>query len=354
MTTGRIPLPPERVQVSDAGQVTAARVTASHVAHRVGLSEQAVHTVELVAAELAENLHRHATGGELLVLPPDVHGATDQLRIVAVDRGPGVEDFERCLADGFSTIGTLGAGLGTVRRMSDDFAAVSEPGVGTVVRAGFRIPGVDAAAGHHHPFAVGVVAFPLEPGTVNGDDFAVVRFGSRIVVLVADGLGHGPGAAEASGAAVREFLAVGQASPAQLVTEINHRMATSRGAAITVASLDLDAARDGGPMHSSGLGNVSLLVAAPDGHTKRLMTSMGTAGVRSRRTTTEQRADFPARGVLVLHTDGLGTRWTLDGRSDLLRQPPDLIATALWRDHCRSSDDSLVLVVRAGRREVTA
>ena len=351
-TTGTTPVPPERVEVSHAGQVTAARVTASHVAARVGLSPQAVHTVELVVTELAENLYRHASGGELLVLPPDVHGTTDQLRLVAVDRGPGVEDFERCLADGYSTIGTLGAGLGAVQRGCDDFAAVSEPGVGTIVRAGFRVPG--APAGHHHPFTVGVVAFPLEPGTVNGDDFAVARFGSRIVVLVADGLGHGPGAADASGAAVREFLAVGQASPAQLVTEVNLRMATSRGAAITVASLDLDAARDGGQMQSSGLGNVSLLVAAPDGHTKRLMTSMGTAGVRSRRTTTEQRANFPARGVLVLHTDGLSTRWTLDGRTDLLRQPPDVIAAALWRDHCRSSDDSLVLVVRAGRREASA
>ena len=78
-------------------------MTASHVAARVGLSPQAVHAVELVATELAENLHRHAIGGELLVLPPDVHGATDQLRLVAVDRGPGVADFDRCLADGFST-----------------------------------------------------------------------------------------------------------------------------------------------------------------------------------------------------------------------------------------------------------
>ena len=87
------------------------------------------------------------------------------------------------------------------------------------------------------------------------------------------------------------------------------------------------------------------------------MTAMGTAGVRSRRTTTEQHAAFPARGVLVLHTDGLSTRWTLDGRTDLLRQPPDVIAAALWRDHCRSSDDSLVLVVRAsdgGRRRVSS
>jgi hypothetical protein len=106
-------------------------------------------------------------------------------------------------------------------------------------------------------------------------------------------------------------------------------------------------------MSSSGLGNVSLLVARPDGRTKRLVTSMGTAGVRSRRTTTEQRADFPAHGLLVLHTDGLHTRWTLDGRSELLRQPSDVIAAALWRDHCRSSDDSLVLVVRAGQRVAT-
>lgn len=345
---GTPPVPPERVAVSDAHQVSAARVVATQVAERVGLGAAAVQAVDLVAAELAANLYRHATGGELLVLPPDPRGATDQLRVVAVDRGPGVTHFERCLVDGFSTIGTLGAGLGTVRRRADAFAAVSEPGVGTVVRAGFTVPELSGAVAHHRPFDIGVVAFPLEPGTVNGDDFAVVRRGSRLVVMVADGLGHGPGAAEASGAAVRQFLAAGQSAPAQLIDEINTRMAASRGAAVTVASLELESARDGGPLLSSGLGNVSLLVAAPDGRTKRLVTSMGTAGVRARRTTTEQRAAFPAGGVLVLHSDGLSTRWTLDGRADLLRQPPDIVAAALWRDHCRSSDDSLVLVVRAG------
>ena len=238
-----------------------------------------------------------------------------------------------------------------MRRHADDFAAVSEPGVGTVVRAGFTVPGLSSAVARHRPFDIGVVGFPLEPGSVNGDDFAVVRRGSRLVVMVADGLGHGPGAAEASGAAVRQFLVAGQSAPGQLVHEINTRMATSRGAAVTVASLELESARDGGPLQSSGLGNVSLLVAAPDGRTKRLMTSMGTAGVRARQTTTEQRATFPARGTLVLHSDGLSTRWTLDGRADLLRQPPDIVAAALWRDFCRSSDDSLVLVVRAADPE---
>ncbi len=351
--TGIAPVPPERIAVSDAHQITSARVAATQIAGRLGLPRATVQAVDLVTAELAGNLHRHATGGEVLVLPPDPRGATDQLRVVAVDRGPGVAHFEHCLVDGYSTIGTLGAGLGTARRHADDFAAVSEPGVGTVVRAGFTLPELSAAVAHHRPFDIGAVGFPLGSESVNGDDFAVVRRGSRLVVMVADGLGHGPGAAEASGAAVRQFLAAGQSAPAQLIDEINTRMTASRGAAVTVASLELQSARDGGPLHSSGLGNVSLLVAGRDGTTKRLVTSMGTAGVRTRRITTEQRAAFPARGVLIMHTDGLSTRWTLDGRGDLLRQPPDLVAAALWRDHCRNSDDSLVLVVRASDQEST-
>lgn len=336
-----------RLAVEEPSQVYAARALGARVAAGVGLEPEAAHRLDLVTAELAENLHRYATGGEVLLVPPHAHGASSMLRVYAVDRGPGVEAFHRCLEDGFTTAGSMGTGLGAARRLADEFAAVSEPGTGTVVRAGFRVPGVAALRDRH--FAIGAVGFPVGEEAANGDDFAVLRRGARLEILVADGLGHGPSAAAASGAAVDRFLLAGTDAPAARVADLSRRLTSSRGAAVTVASLDVDTARDGGQMSSAGLGNVSLLVAGPDGETKRIMTSMGTAGVRSPRRVSEQHTAFPPSGVLVLHTDGLGSRWTLEGRQELLRQPPDVVAAALWRDHARGSDDSLVVVVRAVR-----
>ena len=113
-----------------------------------------------------------------------------------------------------------------------------------------------------------------------------------------------------------------------------------------MAALDLDVARDGGTLVSAGLGNVSIAGVRLDGETKRVVTAHGTAGSTRRGRVVEQRTAFPSNGLLVLHSDGLTSRWALDGRTDLLRHRSEVVAAALWRDHARGSDDSLVVVRR--------
>ena len=187
----------------------------------------------------------------------------------------------------------------------------------------------------------------MEDDEPNGDGFIAVRRGGRLVVLVADGLGHGPQAADASRAATQALGALADRSPAAVLREINQVLAPTRGAAVTVASLELGVARDGGELISSGMGNVSVLIAAPDATSRRVATAHGTVGARLNATPTEQHTAFPAGGLLMLHSDGLHSRWALDGRTELLRHRSVLIAAALWRDHQRKGDDSLVVVVKA-------
>jgi hypothetical protein len=44
-----------------------------------------------------------------------------------------------------------------------------------------------------------------------------------------------------------------------------------------------------------------------------------------------------------MHTDGLGTRWSLDDYAGLLRRHPSVIAAVLYRDFSRNRDDATVL-----------
>ena len=65
------------------------------------------------------------------------HGEAEEhlgLEIIAADNGPGIEDIEKALEDGFSTGGGLGIGLGGVRRLMDEFEIQSRVGEGTKVR----------------------------------------------------------------------------------------------------------------------------------------------------------------------------------------------------------------------------
>ena len=90
--------------------------------------------IEIMIMELTRNILRHAGSGELLV-EPVTRGDLRGVLITARDAGPGIPDVARALEDGFSTAGTLGAGLPGVSRLADDFAIETEPGRGTVVKA---------------------------------------------------------------------------------------------------------------------------------------------------------------------------------------------------------------------------
>lgn len=108
---------------------------ARSVASQLGFNEIERTKIEIMILELARNVLHHAGGaGDIsveLVQRDDRRGVL----ITARDDGPGIPDIDRALQDGFSTGGTLGAGLPGVKRLADDFAIDSQPGRGTVVRA---------------------------------------------------------------------------------------------------------------------------------------------------------------------------------------------------------------------------
>ena len=84
------------------------------------------------ASELARNLVQHAGGG-VVRIESIAEGARRGLRLVFKDEGPGIEDVDTAMRDGYSTAGGLGLGLSGARRLSNDFQIDSSPGKGTRV-----------------------------------------------------------------------------------------------------------------------------------------------------------------------------------------------------------------------------
>jgi hypothetical protein len=70
----------------------------------------------------------------------------------------------------------------------------------------------------------------------------------------------------------------------------------------------------------------------------------GTAGLQIR--TTQEFSQPWTAGALVMHTDGITTRWRADAYRGILARDPMLLAAALQRDHSRGRDDATVLVFR--------
>ena len=105
--------PTLEVMVPDASAVSVARREAAGMAGRLGFDEVLAGQVSLVATELATNLVKHAGGGRMLL---NVQGRG--IDLLALDTGAGMRDIAACMADGYSTAGTPGNGLGAVRRLS--------------------------------------------------------------------------------------------------------------------------------------------------------------------------------------------------------------------------------------------
>jgi serine/threonine-protein kinase RsbT len=97
---------------------------------RFGLVDQT--KIVTAASELARNTVDYGGGGTAR-LDTVVDGARRGLQLTFEDKGPGIEDIERALRDGYTSSGGLGLGLGGARRLSNHFEIVSRVGEGTRV-----------------------------------------------------------------------------------------------------------------------------------------------------------------------------------------------------------------------------
>ncbi|MCG7622282.1 anti-sigma regulatory factor [Epibacterium sp. Ofav1-8] len=114
--------------------VISARQSGRQIAERMGYSRPDQALIATAISELARNIVNYAGKGEIEITPVRRRGRMG-LRIIARDHGPGIEDLERAMADGFSTGNSFGLGLPGAKRIMDDFDVVTAVGEGVVVTA---------------------------------------------------------------------------------------------------------------------------------------------------------------------------------------------------------------------------
>lgn len=322
--------------VSDPSQVGDLRRAVKALALAHGLPSEATARAEIVVTELGTNLNKHTNkGGEILIgllNVDDIFG----VEILSLDQGPGMADPAKMLQDGVSTSGTLGGGLGAIKRLSDEFDIHSEAGRGTAILSRFwtnrnyqRCAPIDVMCGGV------IVAMPGEE--VAGDLWAVRTLGGRTRVVVADGLGHGRKAAEAAEESVRVLFTDKSGGPGELLRRMHETMQMTQGAVVAIADLD----GRGELITYSGLGNISGRVYTPAG-SKGCVSMPGGAGFQLHRIQ-EFSYSWPKRAMLVMSSDGLKSAINAQG---LTQYHPSLIAAILYRDFHRGTDDATVVVAR--------
>jgi hypothetical protein len=124
-----------------------------------------------------------------------------------------------------------------------------------------------------------------------------------------------------------------------LLEYIHGGLRATRGAAVSVARFQPAS----GKVIYAGIGNVAGVIAI-NGDLRRMVSMPGTAGHNARKI---QAFEYPfTAGLVIMHSDGIASSWTLDRYPNLAARHPTLIAAVLYRDLTRHRDDATVLVAK--------
>lgn len=337
----------------------AARRAVHRFASSLGFSEHELSELDIVVQEIGTNAVRYAatTGGCLHWMLP--LGGEPGVELFYADRGPGIYDIDRALHDGVSTSGSLGGGLGAMRRLLDDFDVYSTVRQTTARLSRSRRTTHGTAllgrkwVGATRPFApdhsagssssaprIGIWSRPRPREDVNGDAYFIRQHNAQVMFAVVDGLGHGRGAHAASEVAL-DSLGQWAGEPLEEVFWAAHAaLRATRGAVMAVCIVD----RERDDFYYAGIGNVETRVFhAPE--PIRPIPNNGTLGLRLAgvRVWKHKWADG---ATIVMASDGLSARWDINSYPGLLNRSPQMLAGVLTRDYARDSDDATVLVAR--------
>lgn len=125
----------ERLQIRGEDDIVRARQRARDVARDLGFGMVDQSRIATAVSELTRNVVRYATGGRGEIAIQVIQGGSrgTGVEIVVTDDGPGIEDVEQAMREGFTSGPGLGMGLPGTRRLMDEMQITSSPAVGTTV-----------------------------------------------------------------------------------------------------------------------------------------------------------------------------------------------------------------------------
>jgi anti-sigma regulatory factor (Ser/Thr protein kinase) len=320
------------ISVTDPSSVGEVRRSATSIADRLGLNEIRTGQLAILATEVAQNVLIHGRGG--LVIVSGLQRRPGPLaRIVAMDQGTGIDDLALAMDDGYSTAGTMGGGLGAMKRLATRFEIFTGKG-GTMVLLELGdddpMPSVQVAG----------MALPYPGEQLCGDGWWCEQTTQRTIAILTDGLGHGPGAAEAAQEAIATFRQHATQTPGEILSHIHDALKKTRGAVAGIVQIS-PGQQD---LTYAGVGNIAAALVRSD-RSRGVISHNGTLGMTVPRIQ-EVHEEWTPGSVFVMHSDGVHTKWDLSSYAGLVTHHPALICGALVRDFRRHRDDASVVVMK--------
>jgi serine/threonine-protein kinase RsbT len=122
-----------QLPINNLINVVATRRRGLEMAQKLGFSLPDATKIAVVISELARNITLYTEGGTITLIPHT--NERKGLKVIAQDKGPGIEDVARVLAGGYTTSKGLGMGVSGSKKIMDEFDIQTVIGGGTTIEA---------------------------------------------------------------------------------------------------------------------------------------------------------------------------------------------------------------------------
>lgn len=317
------------------------------LAAELGFDQISINKMEVAVSELATNFLVHQADSGEIILNKIVDSLGSGIEIIARDCGPGISDVQEALKDHTSKGESMGCGLGAVRRLMDDFDLQSVPahlaeeghkgqqgGTVVTVRKWFKTDR------KKYNFQRSVYSRPFPGERENGDAYYLQDLHDGLFIAVADGLGHGPPAAEASKKAMDYIRNSGSLPMDRLISELHKELRKTRGIALTLIKISLME----GILYHAGIGNVEARVYPQAKYGLIPKPGILGSGIASKPKVTS--LPWPRGGTLFVFTDGLSAHWNWQELPALNSSSLVQLSKSLFDKYSRPHDDATLVAVR--------
>ena len=308
--------------------------------------------IAIVTTELLTNLLRHGGDeGYCAICTFKDRESRKGLEIWCYDNGSGISSIVEAVRDGYSSKGSLGIGLGSIMRLSDelDLSPVCPPEILELLNPGDSASGTLICsrkwAPKKQPLVIncdvisGAASRP-KPGEIfNGDAHVLIHLTETCsLAAVIDGLGHGKDAHRASQLAKERILSCPDLPLAALLENTHAFIRGTRGATVGIARMDTAS----GKVSFSGIGNIEAHIIS--GGKRHYLLSLGGIVGHTMRTPRVFENRFNAGDVLALYSDGITSAWQHEFEN--WQEQPQKIAEEILETHSRKTDDATILIIR--------
>jgi len=322
------------------------------LAKQIGFNEVKTEEIAILISELVTNVLKHGGGtGKIVICQIEDTEKQKAIEIWCCDSGSGITDLHKSMQDGITEKDSLGIGLGTIRRFSDEMEInpVSSSAFKDLYFSGSHdykhcvrtlkwVP-IKSWVGINKKLVVGAASRCYPGEQLNGDAFLVNNVSAHVcITAVIDGLGHGKEANLAAELVKENILLKSNLPLDSLMNHIHHAIKGTRGAVIGLARINTETNR----LSFSGIGNIEGFILTKV--EKKTLLSFGGIIGHNMRTPRVFESDFEPGDTLCMYSDGITSRWRAENFN--WDEPPQKNAELILSTHSRLNDDATILIIR--------